>query len=234
MIPNNYNYETLSSNQQTVARLFINKVYAWMAGGLLITALVALWAASTPAIASWVMSSRFGMIGMIIAEFALVMYIVARLNTLSVQTAGLLFLVYATLNGITLSTIFFVYTEASIASTFGIAALTFAVMSLYGYTTKSDLTKWGNILFMALIGLILASVVNIFLQSAALHYIASYVGVLIFTGLVAYDTQKIKRMATVMEGEEVAQKSAILGALTLYLDFINLFLYLLRIFGNRR
>lgn len=227
---NNY---TITSQQEKATVAFINKVYGWMAGALVITAMVSLWAASTPSIANWVLNSRFGMWGLIIGEFALVMYITARIHRIPAQTAGFLFLVYATLNGITISTIFFVYTSGSIASTFLITALTFAVMSFYGYTTKKDLTRFGNILLMALIGLILASVVNIFLQSTFLHWIASYVGVLIFTGLVAYDTQKIKRMA-VEEAGELQQKRAIFGALMLYLDFINLFLYLLRIFGDRR
>jgi hypothetical protein len=146
-----------------------------------------------------------------------------------------IFVLYATLTGITFSAIFLMYTESSIASTFLVTAGTFAAMSFYGYTTKKDLTSWGSFLFMGLIGIIIASVVNMFLQSEAMYWVVTYAGVLIFIGLTAYDTQKIKEMNILgNEGTEEDTKEAIRGALTLYLDFINLFLMLLRIMGTRR
>ena len=144
------------------------------------------------------------------------------------------FLIYSTLTGISLSTIFSVYTTASIASTFFISALTFGVMALTGYTTKTDLTKLGSLLYMGLIGIIIASIVNFFISSSFMHYIISIIGVLVFTGLTAYDVQKIKNIGNqIQEGSESAQKLMIMGALTLYLDFINLFLMMLRLFGSR-
>jgi FtsH-binding integral membrane protein len=163
-----------------------------------------------------------------------VWYLSEAVQRMSANTATFVFLMYALVNGLTLSVIFLVYTLGSIASTFFVTAATFGVMSAYGYFTKTDLTKMGNILFMALIGLIIASLVNIFLNNSTLYWIITYAGVLIFVGLTAYDTQKIKEMNIIgNEGTEEDQKEAIMGALTLYLDFINLFLYLLRILGNR-
>lgn len=218
---------------------FMNKVYAWMSGALLITAFVAWWAATTPAFLNLLFPMEGGFnkllfYGLIGAELGLVVWLSTRIQKMTAERASLLFVVYAILNGLTLSTIFISYTTSSIASTFFITSGTFGAMSLYGYTTKKDLTSWGNLLFMALIGLIIASVVNMFLQSSMMYYILNYVGVLVFVGLTAYDTQKIKRMANSIESEEDAKKGAVLGALTLYLDFINLFLYLLRLFGDRR
>ena len=221
-------------DRKAIQAAFMSRVYGWMSIALVITAAVAMWAASTPAIANFVMGSRFGIFLLIGAELALVFYITARLNRLTAQNAGLLFLVYAVLNGLTMSVIFFIYTMGSIASTFWVTALTFGVMSFYGYTTKKDLTSIGNLAFMALIGIIIASVVNIFLQSTFMYWLISYAGVLIFVGLTAYDTQKIKNLITYEDGQEVAQKKAIMGALTLYLDFVNMFIYLLRILGVRR
>ena len=172
--------------------------------------------------------------GLIIAEFGLVIAISAAINKLSLTTATLLFILYSVINGATLSFIFAVYTMSSIASVFFITAGTFAVMAVVGYTTKKDLTSMGKILLMALIGIIIATVVNIFLKSTGLEMIVSYLGVLIFVGLTAYDSQKIKQMLqTAPDAGEGAQKLALLGALSLYLDFVNLFIYLLRIFGRR-
>ena len=172
--------------------------------------------------------------GLIIAEFGLVIAISAAINKLSLTTATLLFILYSVINGATLSFIFAVYTMSSIASVFFITAGTFAVMAVVGYTTKKDLTSMGKILLMALIGIIIATVVNIFLKSTGLEMIVSYLGVLIFVGLTAYDSQKIKLMLqTAPDAGEGAQKLALLGALSLYLDFVNLFIYLLRIFGRR-
>ncbi len=218
---------------------FMNKVYAWMSGALLITGFVAWWAATTPAFLQLLYPPQGGVnkllfYGLIGAELGLVFWLSSRIQSMTSERASLLFVVYAVLNGLTLSTIFLVYTAASISSVFFITAGTFGAMSFYGYTTKKDLTSWGNLLFMALIGLIIATVVNFFLKSSMLYYILNYVGVLIFVGLTAYDTQKVKRMAVQVNSEEEAKKGAIMGALTLYLDFVNLFIYLLRLFGDRR
>lgn len=173
--------------------------------------------------------------GLVIAEFALVIGISAAINRLSLATATLMFVAYSVINGAMLSSIFMIYTAASIASVFFITAATFAVMALIGYTTKTDLTSVGKLLFMALIGLVIATIVNMFIGSSTMTMICSYVGVLIFVGLTAYDSQKIKNMLMqAPDAGESSQKLALLGALTLYLDFINLFIYLLRIFGDRR
>jgi hypothetical protein len=165
----------------------------------------------------------------------LVGFLSARIRRMNATTATAIFIGYSLLNGLTLSSIFLLYTSSSIASTFFITAGTFAVFALVGYTTKSDLTRLGSLLFMAVIGIIIASVVNMFLGSSQLDYIISFVGVLVFTGLVAYDTQKIKEMNIIgNEGTDEDRKEAIMGALTLYLDFINLFIFLLRLFGDRK
>ena len=173
--------------------------------------------------------------GLIIAEFALVIGVSAAINKLSLATATLMFILYSVINGALLSYIFILYTASSISTVFFITAGTFAVMALFGYTTKTDLSSMGKILLMALIGLIIATVVNVFIKSTMFDLIVSYVGVLIFVGLTAYDSQKIKQMLLqAPDAGEGAQKVALLGALSLYLDFINLFIYLLRIFGNRK
>ena len=214
---------------------FITKVYGWMSFALIITGLVAMWTASTPQIVNLIFGSRIVFIGLIIIEFILVASLVSIIQKISAFTATIIFILYSILNGITLSAIFLVYTRESLATTFFITAGTFGVMSIYGYFTKTDLTKLGNLLFMALIGLIIASVINIFLNSELIYWITTYAGVLIFVGLTAYDTQKIKRMNIIgNEGTDEDKKEAIMGALTLYLDFINLFLLLLRIFGKRK
>ena len=172
--------------------------------------------------------------GLIIAEFGLVIGITAAINKLSLTTATLMFVLYSIINGAVMSFIFAIYTMSSIAMVFFITAGTFAVMALVGYTTKKDLSSMGKILLMALIGIIIATIVNIFLKSTGLEMILSYLGVLVFVGLTAYDSQKIKQMLLMApDAGEGAQKLALLGALTLYLDFINLFIYLLRIFGRR-
>ena len=163
-------------------------------------------------------------------------YLSARINSISFTKATVMFIIYSILNGATLASIFLVYTMSSIASTFFVAAGTFGVMALYGYITKSDLTRIGNICLMALIGLIIATLVSMFWQNSMLQMIITYVGVILFVGLTAYDSQKIKRLLTAdsIEVTEETQKIALLGALTLYLDFINLFLYLLRLLGDRK
>lgn len=209
----------------------IRQVYAWMGGGLLITALMAMITLSSPVLLNAIFSNRLIFYGLILGELALVFAISGAINKLSASTASSLFILYAALNGVTMSVIFAVYTAESIGSTFIITAATFGSMSAYGYFTKRDLTSWGSFLFMGLIGVVIASIVNIFTQSSAAAFIISAIGVLVFTGLAAYDTWKIKAMAAA--GAE-GRKAAIFGALTLYLDFINLFLMLLRLLGNRR
>ncbi len=213
----------------------MRKVYTWMALALTITGFTAYYVASSPAILQAIMTNQILFFGLLIGELALVWGVSAAINRLSLTTATLLFILYSVLNGVTMSFIFLAYTMTSIASVFFITAGTFAAMSLYGYFTKADLSKMGQILFMALIGLIIATIVNLFIKSSGLTMILSYVGVLIFVGLTAWDTQKIKQMLQVApDTGETAQKVALMGALSLYLDFINLFLYLLRIFGNSR
>lgn len=234
----NFSNSGLSQNQldinQTIS-VYITKVYNWMAVALLLTGLIAYFTAGSEQLIQLVFGNKILFFGLIIGEILLVGYISARIHKLSSYNATLLFLLYAALNGLTLSFIFMAYTTASITSTFLITAGTFGAMSIYGYFTKSDLTKIGNLAFMALIGIIIASVVNFFMKSEMMNWIITYLGVAIFVGLTAYDTQKLKRMATQgFENEENMEKGAILGALTLYLDFINLFLFLLRIFGNRK
>ncbi len=213
----------------------MRKVYLWMTLALAITGICAYGVATSPSLLQLIYSSRGTLWVLLIAELGLVFYTTARINRLSLATATTLFAVYSALNGITLSAIFLAYTLSSIASVFFITAGTFAITAFYGYTTKRDLTKMGSILFMALIGLILATVVNMFLHNGMLTLVLSYVGVVIFVGLTAWDSQKIKEMLAMQpDMSEGAQKVALMGALALYLDFINLFLYLLRIFGKER
>lgn len=209
----------------------IRQVYAWMGAGLAITAFMALITLSSPAILDAVLGNKLVFYGLMIGELALVFTLSGAINKLSATTATLIFVAYSALNGITLSTIALAYTANSITSTFVITGGMFGAMSVYGYMTKRDLTSWGSFLFMGLIGVVIASVVNIFVGSSAVSWVISGIGVLVFTGLTAYDTWKIKEMAAM--GTE-GRKPAILGALTLYLDFINLFLMLLRFTGNRR
>lgn len=232
-------YQLIREKENIVSVAFpalMRKVYVWMTLALVITGFTAYGVASSPGIITAIISSRALMWGLIIAEIALVWYVSARIDRLSLTTATLLFILYSVLNGATLSIIFLAFTMQSIASVFFITAGTFAAMSLIGYFTKTDLSSFGKILFMALIGLIIATVVNAFLiKSGGFSLIISYVGVLIFVGLTAYDTQKIKMMLVqANDVNEDAQKIALMGSLSLYLDFINLFLYLLRIFGGNR
>ncbi|NAW51083.1 BAX inhibitor (BI)-1/YccA family protein [Elizabethkingia argentiflava] len=208
-------------------------VYGWMALALLVTGLVAYLVAGNELLITSMISNKPLFYGLIIAEFGLVIWLSARITKMSSALSILLFMGYAILNGLTLSLIFLIYTFSSIASTFFITAGTFAVMSVYGYVTKSDLTKIGKILIMLLVGLIIASVVNLFLKSPLVYWITTYVGVAVFVGLIAYDTQKIKNYFLEVGGQEsLLGRIAIMGALTLYLDFINLFLFLLRLFGG--
>ena len=228
-------YEISKEQEIAETKRFFVRVYGWMSMALIITGLVAFRTASSPEIISFIFGQRFVFYGLLILELLLVGYLVTAIQKMSAMTATIVFVLYSILNGVTLSAIFFVFTADSISNVFFITAGTFAAMSAYGYFTKKDLTKLGSILIMALIGLIIASVVNIFLNSEMLYWISSYIGVLIFVGLIAYDTQKLKKLNVVgNEGTDDDKKEAIVGALTLYLDFINLFLFLLRIFGRRR
>lgn len=232
-------YQLINEKEQTLSVAFpalLRKVYVWMTLALVITGITAYGVASSPGILTAIITNRALFWGLIIAEFALVFIVTGMINRLSLATATLLFIAYSVLNGVTLSIVFVAYTMTSIASVFFITAGTFAAMAVVGYVTKTDLSSLGRILMMALIGLIIATVVNVFfLKSGGFSLVCSYVGVLIFTGLTAYDSQKIKMMlAQADDISEEAQKLALLGSLTLYLDFINLFLYLLRIFGSSR
>lgn len=213
---------------------YMSKVYGWMAGALSISAAVAWWAANSPAFIDMITKTPAIMYGLIFGELILVIGLVAMLKRMSLGMAIFAFLGYAVLTGLTLSTIFMIYTAASIAKTFIVTAGVFGAMSIYGYTTKKDLTSWGSFLIMSLIGLVIASLVNMFLNSHMIEWITTYAGIIIFTGLTAYDTQKLKYFGAMGAEGEMLGKMAILGALTLYLDFINLFLMLLRVFGNRR
>jgi uncharacterized protein len=225
------------SNETALAETqrFIVKVYAWMSAALIITGLVAMWTASHPDVIKVIIGNKIVFFALIIAELLLVGSLAGWVKKMSAQTATLLYILYSVLNGLTLSVIFLVFTTDSIASTFFITAGTFAIMSAYGYFTKTDLTKFGSLLLMALVGLIIASIVNLFFQNETLYWVTTYAGIIIFVGLIAYDTQKIKSLNMIgNEGIEEDRKEAIIGALMLYLDFINLFLLLLRIFGRRK
>lgn len=214
---------------------FIVKVYGWMSLALIVTGYIAVWTASHVNIVSILAENKSFFMGLLVLEFVLVAYLVNWIASMSSQSATVIFLLYSVLNGFTFSVLFLIYTAASIATTFFVAAGTFGFMSIYGYITKDDLTYWGNLLLMGLIGLVIASAVNLFFQNDGLYWITTYAGILIFTALIAYDTQKIKELNIVgNEGTEEDKKEAIIGALTLYLDFINLFLKLLRLFGKRK
>jgi len=229
------NQITLSQAKQEASTIFLAKVFNWMAIGLGITGVVAWFTASTGLAAQLIASPLFMIL--LFAELGLVFYLSARINKIQAGTATGLFIGYAALNGLTLSMIFLAYTQSSIAATFFITAGMFGAMAVYGFVTKRDLSGMGSFLFMGLIGIIIASVVNIFLKSSSLYWAISLIGVFVFVGLTAYDVQKIKNMGEqgIMEqGHEAVQKGAIMGALALYLDFINLFLMLLHFFGGSR
>ena len=228
--------ESISIGHSTsVTNTFFQKVYLWMMVGLAMTALASAFMLSSQTAQQLIFGNKMVFYGLIIAELGMVIAISAAINRMSATTATLMFVAYSALNGITFAAIFMIYTSGSIVSTFLVTAGTFGAMSLYGYVTKKDLTGFGSFLFMGLIGIVIASVVNIFLHSEMIYWITTYIGVFVFVGLTAYDTQKIKQIgqAGFANGDD-QQKAAILGALRLYLDFINLFLMLLRIMGNRR
>lgn len=231
MTPETIAAQQIAAEQQR----YMVKVYGWMGFGLLITGFIAWYTASSEELLGFIFASRWIFFGLIILELVAVGVLVSLINKMTASMATLVFLLYALLNGLTMSLIFVVYTAESIASTFFVTAGTFGVMSIYGYFTKTDLSRWGNLLFMGLVGIMIASIANFFMKSEMLYWITTYAGVLIFVGLTAYDTQKIKRMNIIgNEGSDEDHKEAIMGALTLYLDFINLFLFLLRIFGRRK
>lgn len=214
-------------------RAYMLQVYNYMASGLLLTGIIAYAAASSDAVMSTIYGTPLQWVVML-APLGFVIFLSARIHKMSFSTAQTTYWVYAGVMGLSLAYIFLVYTGASVARVFFITAGTFGAMSLYGYTTKRDLTKFGSFLFMGLIGIIIASVVNIFIQSTMMHFVISVIGVLVFVGLTAYDTQKIKEVYYEGDSSEVAGKKAIMGALRLYLDFINLFILLLQLFGSRR
>ncbi len=209
-------------------RAFFRTVYAWMFGGLMLTAAAAMWVAVSPAMKQLVLGTPLRWV-LIVAELGLVFWLSFRINKMSAAAAASMFLVYSLLNGLTLSVILFVYTAATIYKAFAVAGAMFGAMSVYGMATKRDLTSWGSFFFMGLIGILISSVVNIFLHSSALDWTISLLGVFIFLGLTAFDTQKLRAYASV---PEMSGNLAVIGALALYLDFINLFLFLLRIFGG--
>lgn len=226
---------TASTAEAEAQKEFITKVFGWMTAALVITGVVARGVFTSAALQQFVFGTPFVFFALIIGQFGLVIYLSAAINRMSAATATWTFLGYSALNGLTLSVLFFAFTNESLASTFIITAAMFGVMAAWGYFTKKDLTGLGSLAFMGLIGIIIASVVNIFLRSEGLYWIVSYIGVLVFTGLTAYDTQAIKSMyAYGGAGSEENQKVAVLGALRLYLDFINLFIMMLRIMGRRR
>ena len=212
-------------------RAFIRSVYAWMGGGLLLTALASLWVVSSTAMQQLLFGSRAPFYILMAAEIGLVLWLSFRIMKMSPAAAASAFLVYSVLNGLTLSVIFLIYTQAAIFQAFVTAAGMFAAMSVYGMVTKRDLTSVGSFFFMGLIGIVICSVVNIFLKSPGLSWAISFIGVFVFLGLTAWDTQKLKSYAS---APELRENLAVYGALALYLDFINLFLMLLRLFGGRR
>ena len=230
---NNFSFNTPMQESPALSiNSVMRRVYLKMTLGLIVSALVALFTASTPELLSLIFSGRASFLVLILAEIGLVIGITSGLNKLSSPMAALLFYVFAVVNGFVLTPVLLVYTSVSIAKTFFITAGVFGAMTVYGYCTSRDLTGWGSFLIMALFGLIIVAVVNMFLGSSGLDLIISCAGVLIFIGLTAWDTQKISRMAAIASADQ-AGKIATIGALSLYLDFINLFLYLLRFFGRR-
>lgn len=232
-----FNYQSVATSEEKTAVAFpalMRKVYVWMSMALVITGLTAWIVAHNASLLSLIYGNSAVIWILFIAEIGLVIGLSAAIHKLSLPVATLMFVLYSVLNGAVFSSIFLVYTMSSIATVFFITAGTFAAMSVFGYVTKKDLTSMGKFLMMAVIGLIIATVVNLFMKSSGMSMIISYAGVLIFVGLTAYDTQKIKNMCLqAPDTGETMQKLALLGALSLYLDFINLFIYLLRILGNR-
>lgn len=230
---NNIGYASSIPVTHEETNTMLRKVYWWMFGALAITGLTAFYVATNTAIYNFVFGNSWTFIALIIAEFALVIGLSAAINKMSVLIATIMFLLYSVVNGMTLASIFVVYELGSIAMTFFITAGTFGIMAIVGSVTKKELTKIGNLCLMAVIGLIIAMLVNIFIKSTVLELVVSCIGVLVFVGLTAYDAQKIKAMLYGADENDTTSKIAVLGALSLYLDFINIFLYLLKLFGRR-
>ncbi|AAZ40978.1 putative transport protein [Candidatus Blochmanniella pennsylvanica str. BPEN] len=227
---------TASEQVNNAIQPYILQVFGWMSCGLLLTAFVAWYASRTPAILQLLFSNQIIFFSLIIGQLALVFVLSGMVTRLSGSLATTLFMLYSMLTGLTLSSVFILYTTSSISSAFVVTSGMFGAMTLYGYTTKRDLSSFGNLLFMALIGIVLASMVNLWLKNTALMWLITYIGVIIFVGLTAYDTQKLKSIGASLsiDNQDQFRKYSIIGALTLYLDFINLFLMIVRIFGNRR
>jgi FtsH-binding integral membrane protein len=236
MVDQQLSSRTLPAEQaDELRRQFILKVYGWMTAGLLLTGVFAFMTISSTEVLQLLFSSRISFFILIGLQLGLVIWLSARVQAMSAMTATMVFCGYSALTGVTLSIVFLAYTAESLASTFFVTGATFGATAAYGYVTKRDLSGIGGFMSMGLIGLIIASVVNIFLQSEMIYWITTYVGIIIFVGLTAYDMQKIRGMSVIaLEGGETEQKGAIIGALALYLDFINLFLLLLRVMGRRR
>src|SRR5262245_19299311 len=224
----------VSADVQLRQNSFLGQVYAWMAAGLLVTSAVAAYTASAPSVLNLIFGNPLTIWVLFIAQIGLVIGLSAAIDRLAPGAAVALFVAYAALNGLTLSAIFLVYTYTSISQAFLATAATFLVMSLYSATTKRDLSTAGNLLVMALIGFVIGSIVNLFWANSALYWVLTYLGIAIFIGLTAYDTQQIKQMSQQAQNDDTARRLAIIGALRLYLDFINLFLLLLRIVGSPR
>jgi len=229
---NTLNLEHHASQERT--NILLRSVYSWMMIGLMVSGLTAFMVTHSQLLFNMIFGNGYMIWALFIIEIALVIVISMAINKISVDTARMLFILFSFVDGLTLSSIFLIYTQASIASTFFIASMTFGVMSLYGYFTESDLSSWGKFLFIALIGIIIAMVVNFFLKSPAFEFYLSIIGVFVFVGLTAYDTQKIKKLADTLDDEENLAKVAVIGALELYLDLINLFLMMLELFGGQR
>jgi uncharacterized protein len=221
-----------TAESQIRERAFFGSVYRWMFGGLLLTALASLWVVTSPAMQQLVLGNPIVMIGLMLAELGIVIYAGATLRRMTPAVAASCFLIYSLLTGLTLSVILFVYTASSVVQAFATTAGMFAVMSVYARVTKRDLTSWGSFLFMGVIGIIIAMLVNMFIHSTALTMAISTIAVFVFTGLVAYQTQALRQWAHAGDGQ--TETYAIYGALSLYITFINLFLNLLRLFGSRR
>ncbi|HEX7418735.1 MAG TPA: Bax inhibitor-1/YccA family protein [Thermoanaerobaculia bacterium] len=220
-----------TAETQIRVRAFFRSVYGWMFGGLLLTTLAALWVVSSAPMQQLILGNRAMPWALFLGEIGIVAFLSFRVTKMSAAAAASAFLVFSLLNGLSLSVIFFVYTSASLVQAFASAAAMFGAMAVYGSITKRDLTSWGHFFFMGLIGIVICSLLNIFLHSSALSFTVSIIGIFVFLGLTAYDNQKLKTMALVNGPTE---NFAVMGALTLYLDFINLFLFMLRIFGSRR
>lgn len=227
---------TLTGRDKAVIQPYIAQVFGWMSCGLLLTAFVAWYTSQTPAVLQLLFSNQLIFFGLVIGQLALVLTLSGMVTRLNGSLATTLFMLYSVLTGLTLSSVFVLYTSSSIFSTFMVTSGMFGIMTVYGYTTKQDLSSFGNLLFMAIIGLMLASIVNLWLKNTAIMWIITYVGVIVFVGLTAYDIQKLKSLGSSLSitDQDQFRKYSIIGALTLYLDFVNLFLMMIRIFGNRR